>query len=208
MEAGNPQSDTKRTLILFVKNKETGRVKTRLAKTIGDEKAMVVYQALIDHTKSILDPLPVHKVVYYSKQIPLRDQFPISLYDKEIQPQGDLGQKMAHAFQTQFRLGAKQVMIIGSDCPELTTEILEQGLQLLKEKDVVLGPAKDGGYYFLGMNSFHPQLFENKAWSTADVLLDTILDLDKATLTYHLLPTLGDVDYEEDLTDELRKLIQ
>lgn len=207
MELGKSRSNTATTLILFLKNQEEGHVKTRLAKTIGNRNALRIYEALVQHTKAVIEKLPVHKVLYYSQAIPSHDGFPISQYDKEIQRGDDLGERMEHAFRSQFDLGAIRVMIIGSDCAELNQEHIQKAISALETKDVVIGPANDGGYYLLGMNRFIPRVFRDKPWSTENLLLDTILELKENNITYTLLDTLNDVDHEEDLTDELRNLI-
>ena len=102
-------------------------------------------------------------------------------------------------FEIAFERDYKRVVIIGSDCKDLSNETIRQAYEELKKNDVVIGPAKDGGYYLLGMNSFYPELFENKQWSTENVMLDTILDVKKLGLKYSLLQPLSDVDYKEDL---------
>jgi glycosyltransferase A (GT-A) superfamily protein (DUF2064 family) len=98
-----------------------------------------------------------------------------------------------------FDAGYKRVCIIGTDCPGLTTQIINESFVKLKSNDVVIGPATDGGYYLLGMENFWPALFENKAWSTDSVLSRTVQDAKQLNLLNFLLPTLTDVDEEKDL---------
>ena len=104
---------------------------------------------------------------------------------------------MKEAFVTLFEMGFEKVLIIGSDCLELSTPIIEQAFELLNEKEVVIGPASDGGYYLLGMKKLFPNLFENKQWSTEHVFQQTIDDLQKEDIDYDVLITLTDVDTEE-----------
>ena len=106
---------------------------------------------------------------------------------------------MKNAFEASFAQGYKKVCIIGSDCYELDTHILEEAFAQLDRKEVVIGPAKDGGYYLLGMRKMHMHLFENKKWSTSSVLSDTLNDLKEANLSFYLLPELTDIDEEKDL---------
>ena len=194
-----PKSDN--LLMIFVRNPELGKVKTRLAKTVGDEMALEVYLTLLEHTRKITEDLAADKMVFYNGYINEEDLFEQHKFDKALQNEGDLGHKMLKAFEYAFTLGYKHVSIIGSDCYELTTPVLTDAFENLKQEDVVIGPAKDGGYYLIGMNTLHHQLFENKRWSTENVILDTMLDLKELNLSYALLPTLSDVDHEEDLGD-------
>jgi hypothetical protein len=106
---------------------------------------------------------------------------------------------MSLAFQTAFDRGATAVVIIGSDCPQLDTEILEQAFDAIRQYNLILGPATDGGYYLIGLQRFLPQLFYDIAWSTETVLPQTMAIAEQAGLTIFCLPTLSDVDYPEDL---------
>jgi len=110
-----------------------------------------------------------------------------------------LGARMSHAFHWGFEQGYEQICIIGSDCATLTTEILEGAYAVLDEKDFVIGPAKDGGYYLLGMSDFYPKVFEDKVWSTAEVRKEAIADLEAGKKSYDLLTELSDVDVVDDL---------
>ena len=194
-------------LLIFVKNPEAGKVKTRLAKTVGPENALTIYKHLLQHTHDVTEPLAAEKIVYYSRNVEEFDLFESHHFEKARQSGGDLGERMLNAFTNAFRAGYHRAVIIGSDCYELTTEILEQAYQALDESNVVVGPAKDGGYYLLGMQNLYPELFQNKKWSTEDVILDTLLDLKNLDLTYTMLPPLSDVDHEEDL-GSLASLLQ
>jgi rSAM/selenodomain-associated transferase 2/rSAM/selenodomain-associated transferase 1 len=187
------------TLIIFVKNPEKGKVKTRLAKTIGAEKALEVYQKLLQITKSIVDPLSVHKQVWYSRFVDEDDLWSEGGYEKHPQEGENLGKRMQHAFEQAFTGGHQKVVIIGSDCSSLETDILREAFDQLDDHDVVIGPANDGGYYLLGMSEFYPSLFEGKTWSTSSVFESTIRQVENLNISYHLLPTLNDIDTEADL---------
>ncbi len=186
------------TLLIFVKNPQVGKVKTRLAKTIGDKKALSIYQALLKLTERVTAPLNVVKMVYYNEWIEKYDVFSEKDYHKALQANGNLGEKMKQAFKTEFENGAKKVVIIGSDCPEIETSILEKTFKELDTHQIVIGPAVDGGYYLLGMNTFYPFLFEDKPWSTAEVYSQSVGAIQKHKLDYFTLPTLRDIDTEED----------
>ncbi len=186
-------------LIIFVKNLELGKVKTRLAKSIGDEQALNVYHKLLLYTKEVVKNLNADKAVYYSEHIDNNDLWDNMLFRKHLQQGEDLGEKMQNAFADAFAQGKQRVIIIGSDCLELETYMIKEAFAVLDNNDVVLGPAKDGGYYLIGMTKFLPTLFEGKNWSTDDLLMDTILDLKKMNAKYYLLKTLNDIDTIEDL---------
>ena len=106
---------------------------------------------------------------------------------------------MATAFKELFDLNYDSVCIIGSDCYELNSEIIEEAFQKLEKNDAVIGPTFDGGYYLLGMKALHPEIFQNKNWSTETVYSDTITDFKKLSLTYSNLVKLSDIDEEKDL---------
>ncbi|MEO6328256.1 MAG: TIGR04282 family arsenosugar biosynthesis glycosyltransferase [Ginsengibacter sp.] len=188
----------KEALIIFVKNPERGKVKTRLAFTLGDEKALEIYISLLEHTRSIVTSLNVDKFVFYFDTPHYNDLWPNNLFNKKQQHGNDLGERMLNAFSEMLRAGYEKVSIIGSDCIELTGAIIEKGFKELESSDIVIGPATDGGYYFLGMKKLHTALFQNIEWSTANVLKQTIAACVEEQLTYKLLPVLNDVDEEAD----------
>lgn len=189
----------KEALIIFVKKPEIGKVKTRLAESIGDEQALAVYHKLLERTLAVTQPLAMDKFVYYTPEIVHDDLWNDDLYFKALQAEGDLGQKMQTAFEERFEAGYQQVCIIGSDCYQLSSRILEQAFEELRQHDVVIGPSSDGGYYLLGMNKLIPALFSNKPWSSEEVLEQTVADIKQQQLSCFLLPELTDIDREEDL---------
>lgn len=194
----------KRLLIILCKNPELGKVKTRIAATLGDEKALAIYYKLINYTQQITEPLPTDKIVYYSNHIDREDSWDNNLFRKALQKGNDLGERMKHAFSESFGQGFSSVCIIGTDCIEITEKIILDAFSVLAEKDAVMGPAKDGGYYLLGMNTLCPDFFYNKKWSTDSVSSDTIQDFESLKLSYSLLPTLSDIDEEKDVSDWFR----
>jgi rSAM/selenodomain-associated transferase 1 len=194
---------TKRTsdevLMVFVKNPELGKAKTRLAKTVGDRKALDIYLQLLRYTKSTLDKTSQDKQVHYSSFVDSTDFWEEGNYHKSKQHEDtDLGKKMAYAFQQNFKSGYQKVVIIGSDCPEISKEVITKAFKELDTNDVVFGPAEDGGYYLLGMNKMIPELFDNKTWSSDSVIADSIKDCKAQNLSYSLLATFSDVDFEDD----------
>ena len=188
---------SKNLLLIFTRNPELGKAKTRLAKTVGDEKALEIYKFLLDKTKEITSKVTSDKAVYYSVKIRENDIWDAKSYQKHQQVGEDLGIRMLNAFKNSFAAGYQKVMIIGSDLFDLTSENIENAFQQLNSNDVVLGPAEDGGYYLLGMNALQENIFKNKDWGTASVRKDTLADLqDKAVF---LLEELNDVDVFEDI---------
>lgn len=188
---------TEAALIIFTRNPELGKCKTRLAATIGDENALAVYKFLLNHTVEITKDLPFDRFVYYSERVHHQDIWDESVYNKAVQVEGDLGLKMQTAFEELFAIGYERVAVIGSDLFDLQTEDLINGLEALKANDAVIGPAHDGGYYFLGLKAVDPQLFQNKQWGTDTVLKDTLNDLEDKKLA--TLPVRNDIDYLEDI---------
>lgn len=186
-------------LIIFYRNPELGKVKSRLAATMGESKALAIYLLLSAHVREVTASIGADKVVYYSNYIDSEDGWPNDVYLKRLQSGDGLGNRMKAAFEESFDGGYQEVIIIGTDCLELTSEILNAAFNELKTHDVVIGPAKDGGYYLLGMKRFHPTFFENKIWSTDSVFTDTMHDIKRLKLTYHELPVISDVDEETDL---------
>ena len=193
---------TKNALIIFVRKPEKGKVKTRLAASLGDEAALFIYQKLLQHTLEITEAVDADKIVFYAGEIEENDMWQRKDYFKQKQTDGDLGHRMNDAFDTVFRLGYDKACIVGSDCYELTTDIIENAFRALERCDVVIGPAHDGGYYLLGMKRLHSSLFQNKAWSTNSVLADTLQTAEQMGLIEVQLPTLHDVDEADDVPKE------
>ena len=196
----------KRGLIIFVRKPELGKVKTRLAAAVGDERALFIYKNLLQHTFLISKATDADKFVFYANEIEQNDIWDAHRFFKEMQSNDDLGGKMKEAFESLFKKEYTTAVIIGSDCFELTTQIIEQAFLSLDNNELVIGPAKDGGYYLLGMKRLHENLFLNKKWSTENVFADTIDMIEQEGLTYKVLPILTDVDEENDLPREWKKI--
>ncbi len=189
----------KNLLLIFTRNPELGKCKTRLAATIGDQKALEVYTFLLQHTVSITKNLNVDKEVYYSEQVRKNDFWNEKIYVKREQTGNDLGIRMHNAFAKGFEQGYHNIIIIGSDMYDLSEDDLNKAFQQLYTYDYVLGPAEDGGYYLLGMKCLNSQVFKNKNWGTHTVLGDTLDDLKDDNIK--LLEKRNDVDYYEDIKD-------
>jgi rSAM/selenodomain-associated transferase 1 len=196
----------KNALIIFAKNLVYGKVKTRLAESIGNDAAFNIYKALLNHTRSVADFINADKMVFYSDEIEHNDEWNND-YSKAIQFGKDLGERMKNAFEGSFKNDCNSAVIIGTDCPSLTVQLIEDAFEILNQRDVVIGPAYDGGYYLIGMKKLHQYLFENIHWSTPDVLNETLFACDKNSLNYFLLPTLPDIDEEKDLIHFKRAIV-
>jgi rSAM/selenodomain-associated transferase 1 len=174
-----------KALLLFVRNPEPGRVKTRLAAGIGDERALAVYRHLMAHVRDVALAVDADRFVFYSDHVERGDAFDDRAFRKYVQCSGDLGARMEFAFSIPFKMGGyKRVQIVGSDLPGLTPELVERGFEALASHDATLGPAA--------------ALFRDKAWSTATVLEETRAQIDADGGRVFLLPELRDVDTEED----------
>lgn len=196
----------KPALIIFARRPVEGKVKTRLAKTIGSSEALSVYRQLLNYTHSVLLTVDADRFVYYSDEIDEKDHWLNRHYFKRLQAEGDLGDKMKQAFDELFQMGYQKVIILGTDCPELESQHIQNAIIELDEKDVVIGPAKDGGYYLLGKKKMIANLFGNKLWSTDQVFNQTLSDLERLNISYSLLSTLTDIDEEADWLPFKQKL--
>lgn len=180
-------------LIVFIKNPVLGRVKTRIAATAGEVPALQIYQQLLEITRKQCADYLGTKYLFYSDFIEPLDAWDPNIFIKKLQSGNDLGLRMHHAFSEVFQQHTK-VIIIGSDCPYLTSQHFEQANSLLDTADCVIGPALDGGYYLLGLNSIHERIFQNKNWSSSTVLKDSLVDLKQLNLSFQLMEPLEDVD--------------
>jgi uncharacterized protein len=189
----------KNVLIIFIKNPIKGNVKTRLAASVGDKKALEIYNELLLKTHEIVVDLNCEKYVYYSDKVLRKDIWEDEIFIKKQQKGNDLGERMYNAFADIFENNeSKNVIIIGSDCPMLTPQFIENAFEALKQNSFVIGPAYDGGYYLLGMKQLRIELFEKIIWGGSRVLNDTILRINKMVKTFYQLPPLPDVDTFDD----------
>lgn len=184
-------------ILYFVKYPTAGHVKTRLAKTLGDQAAAQIYRQLAGQNYSILRACGQTDLIVFFDPPEDHDKIQQWLPNaNEYLPQhdGDLGQRLMSAFDWAFAQGYKRVAAYGSDTLHLTTAIAQQSFAQLNETDVVIGPAKDGGYYLIGLAVNQPKLFLGIPWSTGDVLAQTYHIIAKLKLHYQTLPALEDLD--------------
>ncbi len=184
-------------LIIFTRNPELGKVKTRLSATIGNEAALNIYKYLLQHTLSITKNLKVEKQVHYSVKVRDNDIWDKTIYHKKKQSGLNLGDRMEYAIQKGFEDGFKNIILIGSDLYDISQHDLETAFNALKNHNFVLGPAEDGGYYLIGMNRMKSPLFKHKKWGTDTVLKETLNELKNEN--YKLLALRNDIDIYEDI---------
>lgn len=189
---------SKSQIIILAKNPELGKVKTRLAASIGDESALNVYKFLLGHTFRVVNATGLDVHVFFSDFI---DESLIGFNSKfysHLQKGNDLGERLYHAFEKVNKSG-NNCIVIGSDCFQLSSKHLMACVEGLEIGDMVIGPSHDGGYYLLGMNEFHPSLFQDIQWSTEKVFQQTLDKAKKLGLRVIQLEKLHDVDDLESL---------
>lgn len=199
-------------LIIFIKNPIKGKVKTRIARTVGDDEALAIYLQLSEITRNnALLLRGVKTFLFYDDFIETKDDWSNDYFEKHLQIGKDLGERMLHAFNFVLKIHTS-ACIIGSDCPTLSIEIMQQSFEQLAVYDTVVGPSTDGGYYLLGikkaitqeknsdlslLNALH-HLFDDMVWSTEHVLSDTLKCIKENHQSVYLLPELTDIDEEAD----------
>lgn len=185
-------------LNVFIKNPRLGQVKTRLAATMGAEEALRIYQYLLNQTKAVSLSSPAERWLWYSELPDQEDGWESHLFHKMQQTSGDLGHRMSAAFEAAFAAGAEKAVLIGSDCPYLRPDLLEQAFLGLDKEEVVIGPTFDGGYYLIGMRRWLPMLFEGISWSTETVFSETLQRMKAIGVVGIVLDRLADIDEESD----------
>lgn len=207
-----PVSVQSRTLGLFAKAWDPGKVKTRLAKTLGDGTAAKIYlELLILHLLRFAHSADQRIVVYSPANDETKTRFesltgklkPKPVWRYVPQVEADLGTRLSCFVQDQFNQGSKKVVVIGSDAPRLTTEILDDAFCQLDKHDAVFGPSTDGGYYLVGLKAFNGAVFQGIDWSTEKVLQQSMEKCQEVGFSVALLEPLADIDEAEDLEHEL-----
>lgn len=201
----------KKCVLVFLKSPVMGKVKTRLAKNIGDRQAVFLYKHFVADTLKMLEK-GTHSIIicYY----PFDEEKKISEWignKYKLWPQkgDDIGLKMSDAFDRAFIQGFEQVLLMGTDIPDLPGEFIEKGFNALNTNDAVIGPSTDGGYYIIGFNrnTFLSQAFENIEWSTEKVFQETVNIFVKNENDLYILPEWRDIDIFEDLIEFMKSNI-
>ena len=188
----------RRCLVVFGREPVPGRVKTRLARSIGAERAAAIYEALLEAT--LREAAATGVPVVLSLAAPLEGRWtPPGGIAVEVQVGESLGERMADAFRRRFTGGADAVLLTGSDCPGMTRAHLEAGLAALERSPVVVGPAEDGGYWAIGQRAPGVDCFTGVPWSSPRTLEATRERLRALGVSWIELDTLRDVDTASDL---------
>ena len=187
-------------LLIFTRYPEAGSVKTRLIPTLGADGARNLHRKMAEHTIKRLDCLTAEMEVCFTGRGEKEMQEWLGK-KRSYSPQGggDLGQRLLKAFAQAFCQGEDKVVVVGTDCPDLTAAHVQEAFHLLDEFDLVLGPAADGGYYLLGLNRLYKDLFESIPWGTGEVLQATLNKAKLLGINTVLLERLADVDRPKDL---------
>jgi rSAM/selenodomain-associated transferase 1 len=186
-------------LVVFARQPVPGRVKTRLAAGIGPARAAAVYDVLLLHTIETARSTSVETIVSFAEP-PDPTWTPAPAPDAhEVQGQGDLGDRMGECFRRRFDEGADRVVIIGSDNPWFRSEHVHRAFAALDDEPVVLGPARDGGYWLVGQRAPGFDLFTGVPWSSRDTLDATRDRLRTLGILWRELETLADIDTASDL---------
>lgn len=200
-------------LVLFSRLPLYGQSKTRLAKGLGAQEAHVLAQACLEHASQEIffaqkglaeektSPMPCLHAFLFPKVEPklqskLLPKLLLKVYTLHLQRGKTLAEKMQQAFSLLFQQGYKGVLLAGSDIPLLEQKLWKNAFLALKDKDMVLGPSMDGGYYLLGLKKNFPALFSKKAQKSSQSLLE---EGKKHHLSQELLPKLPDLDHAEDV---------
>lgn len=196
-------------VILFTRYPHPGKCKTRLIPQLGPEGAVRIHQQLVTHTLKTLTDFFTWKnntefIIYHdSGSRQKMEKWLGSNYRYREQQGEDLGQRMAAALLYGLN-NAQNCILLGSDCPDITKSILDEALQALRQQDMVLGPAHDGGYYLIGVtNTVEPEsccrLFEEIPWGAETVFAKTLERATRLGLAPHILKRLHDIDDASDL---------
>lgn len=203
------QEVKKKAVILFIKYPEKGKVKTRLASTTNNKFAVNIYRSIAENIFCELDNLDedIDVFVFYSaiENFEKITSWVGKPFNYKVQAGSDLGEKMSNAFEDVFSLNYSSSVIIGSDVPDITSDVIMDAFNNLENHDVVISPSDDGGYSLLGINNIHKELFRNISWSSKHVLVETLEIIKNGKLKFSLLESLNDIDTEEELKIWLSK---
>ncbi len=195
-------------LLLFTRYPVAGSTKTRLISKLGADGAALLQKRLTERVvlqaNLLSRRLGIETVVHYTEGSREKMTSWLGAMNLFEQASGDLGQRMRSAFELTFAGGIETAVLIGSDIPDITTDLLQQAFLCLLTKDVVIGPSQDGGYYLIGLGANQapqilPLLFEEMRWSTGKLFSTTINRLEKAGYDVATLPRLRDIDLPADL---------
>ncbi len=197
-------NSAKDSLIVFTRYPEAGKTKTRLIPLLGEQGAANLQKKLTEHTLKQICELqqmrPLNVRIYFAGgDVTLMSDWLGSNYYYSPQVSGNLGERLITALQETFTSEIEKVVIIGIDCPDLNSTLINQAFEQLSDSDLVLGKAEDGGYYLIGLRRFLPELFQGIDWGSEIVLQQTINIANRLGLKTSYLPLLNDIDTPQDL---------
>ena len=184
-------------LIVLAKNPVLGKAKTRIAKGVGDAKALSIYIELLEVVKTLTKQVNCDVAIYYSEYIDTLDNWSETAKKYLQKTSPDLGERIFHALDEQLN-SYTSAIIIGSDCPYLTKRHISQAFDLLQTNDVVLGPSNDGGFYLMGINEMNQAIFKDVEWSTDSVASTILQNAERLDYSVATLESLTDIDEIED----------
>lgn len=200
MPAPPPDERSHRRVVLFARAPHQGRVKTRLAATVGDEQALAIYVALATQVTAAMVGGPWQLRVRCAPDDAVPEVARWLAMPGRVEPQGpgDLGARMCRAMDDGFAQGVQASLIIGTDCPDVDAALVEMAFAALDRADVVFGPALDGGYYLVGARRSVPAIFSEVPWSADDTLAVSLERAAQAGYSVELLEPRADIDTEAD----------
>lgn len=206
---------TKERLIIFTRYPEAGLTKTRLIPTLGAKGAATLHRQMTEYTLSKVREFQNNhhisvEVCFTGGNLSLMQHWLGSDMIYQPQGEGDLGSRIVRSLAVAFQDSIERVVVIGTDCPSLSTQLLQKAFYQLHSHNLVIGPAIDGGYYLIGLNCLIPELFTGINWGTEEVFQTTINIAKKLELSIAYLPQLADIDRPEDLPvwEQIRQEIQ
>jgi rSAM/selenodomain-associated transferase 1 len=198
--------DNHNAIIVFARLPVKGKVKTRLAKDVGTDFAASFYKVCADHTFNEILKLKEKGIVPFlfcsdENEIDGVKNWSNNKFKYYSQQGNDLGERMLNAFNMVFDAGYRKIILVGTDVPGITADLMNHALDYLENYDCVVGPSEDGGYYLIGLSTVLPNLFDGIAWSTDLVFGKTVEKLENEYKSYFLMEKLIDIDTKEDLDD-------
>ncbi len=198
----------KNVLIIFLKYPVPGTVKTRLAKSIGEENAEMLYKCFVQTILANTKSADYETIIFFTPQKKHKQikEWLGKNWNFRAQKGTNLGERLSNAFGYVFKSGAKKVVVIGSDSPLLDDQLIKKAFSCLDKADCVIGPSSDGGYYLLGLKRLAPELFDLKEWSTNVVFEKTRKKALNLNMKLEIMEEHFDVDEKEDLIMLEKKL--
>ena len=192
-------------LAIFLKYPTPGKVKTRIAKDTDNDTAAKIYELLAE---DVIDRLrECQPTLYYAgcSRDEIENWLPNFTY--ELQSEGDLGRRLIKASEDHFKENDTPLIIVGTDCVEISPSTINETYDLLKDNDLVVGPTDDGGYYLIAIKKHTPQLFQDIDWSSEKVFRQTIEKGDLLGLMHKTLSVQRDIDHWHQVPERFKQLI-